>query len=139
MTDGEVRVSERGEEAVVEAPSLNGEIFVDLDSGVSGQATVHAPTGTKTVHDDGFNPDSEAEDEPATDGGYARPTERLTLRGTGITEEGGAMLAVFGVLCLLSAFEPDLAPLGAAVAGIGLAYIGARAKFSLAATGGDDA
>jgi hypothetical protein len=138
MRDGTVLVREHGEEVVVETPSLNGTIGVDLDGGASGEATVHAPVGTKTVHDDGFDPD-EADAEPATDGGYARRAERVTLRGTGLSEDLGFGFAILGVLCVLAAFEPDLAPLGAGVAGLVLAYLGARSYFTLAATGGDDA
>lgn len=139
MRDGQVVVRESGEEVVVDTPSLNGTIGVDLDDGASGEATVHAPAGTKTVHDDGLDPDQDTDDEPATDGGYARPAERVTLRGTGLSEENGFVAGFIGVACLLSAFEPDLAPIGAGLAGLSLAYLGARAKFSLAATGGDDA
>ncbi|WP_435143733.1 hypothetical protein [Halobaculum sp. P14] len=139
MPEGQVAVRERGEEAIIETPSLDREIRVDLDGGGSGEANVHVPTGTATVHDDSLGTDEEEADTATTDGGYARPTERVTLRGTGLDEEQGWLAGLGGIACVVLATLPSAAPWAAGVAGLSLAYLGARAKFGLAATGGDDA
>ncbi|SHG78063.1 hypothetical protein [Halobaculum gomorrense] len=139
MTDGQVRVREGGEEAVVDAPSLNGAIEVDLDAGPTGGSTVFVPAETATLHRE----EMDADDEPSearTDGGASAVTDRVTVRGTGLSEDHAFAALVAGVVCLLAGVSGSgAAAAGAIVGGLGLMYLGGRAYFTLRATGGDDA
>jgi hypothetical protein len=140
MTDGGVVVREHGEAVHVETPSLNGEISVDLDGGGSGQATIHAPTSVAMVYDDELDGDQPEEDSTElTDGGQPTPTvtDRVTLRGSGISQEASLPALIFGVVAILAGAAGEMAGAMAILAGLALSYVGARAYFGLRATGGD--
>jgi len=140
MTEGSVRVSEGGQEAVVDAPSLNGEIVVDLDAGPSGGGMVHVPPDTATLHREDEHADSDELEEARTDGGHARPADRVTVRGTGLNEDHALIAMILGVFSLLigvSGSGTEVA--GGIIGGLGLMYLGGRSYFTLRATGGDDA
>lgn len=135
MSDGAVRVRSGGEEAIVETPSLDGEIGVDLDAGSTGTANVHVPIGTHTFHDEEF--DSDGDESARADGGAVAPPQRVTVRGSGLNE-GHAMIAMIaGLLCILGGATSSGSAVPGVLGGFGLALIGAKSYFTYRATGGD--
>lgn len=139
MPDGQVIVREAGQEVVVDAPSLSGEIGVDLDSGPSGDAEINVPTGTTTVHDEEMDPVDDGSEDARPDGGApAAPRERVQIRGTGLSQHWALWTGIGGLLCILWAAAATGGPSFSGIAaGLGLAFIGAKNYFTSSATGGD--
>lgn len=138
MTEGGVRVRERGQEAVVDAPSMDDQIVVDLNQGPDGKARVYVPSGTQVVHDEDLSDEDDLKEAPQTDGGAPVQASLSTrLVGTGIEQEYVGLLAAVGVACALaSVASPDVASAGALVGGGLVLLLSARSYFVNKATGG---
>ena len=93
MTDGEVAVRQNGHEHAVDAPTVNGQILVDVDD---EDQHVEVPAGVDVSYHD----EDDVEDELETDGGTTADRTSIEMRGAGIDEE----LAWFGLIAAVLLF-----------------------------------